>query len=135
MIRRSFLPDVAALILLGWVGLILFVEIPTLLGDDPFANPPRSVTSAILAAAHVAAAVGIVRRVAWGRRLGLWIGGLAMFGTAFVLVTSILSALAYLGPTAEALSAILIPLAMFTSYAVVVGLLWRARAEFPAPSP
>lgn len=106
-----------------------------MLGDDPFANPAVSVSGAIWAGAHVVAALGIVRRFSWGRRLGLWIGGLAMFGTGFVVVTWTLSALAYLGPTSEALSAILIPLAMFASYAVVVGLLWRARAEFPPPSP
>jgi hypothetical protein len=133
--RRSLLPDLAALILLGWVGLILFIQVPILLGDDPFANPAWSVTGAILAGAHVAAAVGIFRRLAWGRRLGLWIGGLAMFATAFVLVTWTVSALATIGPSAEALPAILIPAAMFASYAVVVGLLWRARPEFRPASP
>ncbi|RPH34659.1 MAG: hypothetical protein EHM90_05725 [Chloroflexi bacterium] len=135
MDRRSLLPDLAALILLGWVGLILFVQVPILLGDDPFANPAWSVTGAILAGAHLAAVVGIVRRMAWGRRLGLWIGGLAMFGTAVVLVTWTVNALATIGPSADALTAILIPAGMFASYAVVVGLLWRARPEFSPPNP
>lgn len=132
--RRSRLPDLAALILLGWVVLIVLVEVPLLLGDDPLANPAWSVTGAILAGAHVVAAVGVVRRMAWGRRLGLWIGGLAMLGTAFVLVTWTISALAAIGPSGEALSAILVPAAMFASYTVVVGILWRARPEFSAPT-
>jgi apolipoprotein N-acyltransferase len=83
----------------------------------------------------VSAAVGIVRRRAWGRRLGLWIGGLAMFGTALVLVTWTVNALATIGPSAEALAAILIPAGMFASYAVVVGLLWPARPEFTPRHP
>jgi hypothetical protein len=84
---RTVLPDVAALLLLAWAGLLAYVSVPTLLSDDPLWGGGVSVLGAALAAGHVVAAIGVLRRLGWSRRLGLIIGLIGLFGSLAVLVT------------------------------------------------
>jgi hypothetical protein len=129
--RRSLLTDLAAVLLLGWAGLIAYVSLPTVLSDDPLWDGGVSVLGVLLAVGHLAAAVGVERRAGWGRRLGLGMGGIGLFGSAAVLITII--------PGLERAEALIgrlpilvlaIPAGMVVSYAVVVVALYRARDEF-----
>jgi hypothetical protein len=127
---------VAALLLLAWAGLLAYVSVPTLLSDDPLWDGGVSPLGAVLAAAHVIAALGIFGRRGWGRRLGLIIGLIGLFGTSIVLLTLA----ANVGRASEFLPefsplVLGIPAGMVATYAVIVGLLRRARPEFSAPNP
>jgi hypothetical protein len=131
MALRSALIDVAAVLLLGWAGLLAYVSLPVLLGDDPLWDGGVSVLGALLSAAHLAAALGVVRRAAWGRRLGLVLGGIGLFGSAAVLITLIPGlerAEAIIGR--EPILVLAIPAGMVVSYGLIVVALYRARDEF-----
>jgi hypothetical protein len=127
--------EVPALLLVGWAGLLAYVSLPVVLSDDPLWDGGVSVLGALLAAGHLAAALGVVRRTAWGRRLGLTVGGIGLFGSAAVLVTLI--------PGLERAEALIgrlpilvlaIPAGMVVSYGLIVVVLYRARDEFsPVP--
>jgi hypothetical protein len=128
---RPALTDVAALLLLGWAGLLAYVSLPVLLSDDPLWDGGVSVLGALLAVAHLAAALGVVRRAAWGRRLGLVLGGIGLFGSAAVLITLIPGL-----ERAEAVTGrmpilvLAIPAGMVVAYGLIVFALYRARDEF-----
>jgi hypothetical protein len=133
--QRSPLTDLAAALLLAWAFLLAYVSLPVVLSDDPLWDGGVSVLGALLAAGHLAAALGVVRRTAWGRRLGLAVGGIGLFGSAAVLVTLI--------PGLERAEALIgrlpilvlaIPAGMVVSYGLIVVVLYRARDEFsPVP--
>lgn len=131
--ERSVLTDVAALLLLAWAGLIAYVSVPTLLSDDPLWDGGVSVLGAFLAGGHLVAAVGILRRIGWGRRLGLALGVIGLLGSGAVLLT-LAANLGNVPPVVgEApLTVLAIPAGMAATYAVVVVALLRAKAEFGA---
>ena len=131
MTARSTLIDVASVLLLGWAGLLAYVSLPTLLSDDPLWDDGVSVLGALLSAGHLAAALGVVRRAAGGRRLGLALGGIGLFGSAAVLITLIPGldrAEALIGQAPILVLAI--PAGMVVSYGLIVFALYRARDEF-----
>jgi hypothetical protein len=128
--RRAVLPDVAALLLLAWAGLLAYVSVLTLLSDDPLRDGGVSVLGATLAAGHVVAAVGVLRRLFWGRRLGLILGAVGLFGSLAVLVTLAASLTSSDLPEGSE-AVLLIPAGMALTYGLIVVLLYRARAEFP----
>jgi FtsH-binding integral membrane protein len=131
MRSRSLLPDVAGVILLAWAGLLGYVSVPTLLTDDPLWDGGVSVLGAVLAAAHVIAALGLFGRRGWGRRLGLIIGLIGLFGTAIVLLTLAANVGRVSGFLPDLSPLVLgIPAGMVAAYALIVGLLWRAGPEF-----
>lgn len=128
---RSLLTDVAAVLLLGWAGLLAYVSLPIVLSDDPLWDGGVSVLGALLAGGHLAAALGVVRRAASGRRLGLVVAGIGLFGSAAVLITLL--------PGLERAEAVIgrlpilvlaIPAGMVVSYGLVVVVLYRAQHEF-----
>ena len=128
---RSALTDVAAVLLLGWAGLLAYVSLPVVLSDDPMWDGGISVLGAMLAAGHAAAAFGVVRRAPWGRRLGLALGGIGLFGSGAVLITLIPG----LDRAQELIGrlpilVLAIPAGMVVSYALIVVALYRARDEF-----
>ena len=132
MERRSPLTDVAGLGLLAWGILLGYISVPTLLSHGPTWDGGISVIGAVLAAGHLAAAIGVTRRAAWGRRLGLAMGALGLFGSASVLITLTVSVISsgsqgirgFLGlPLA-------IPAAMVAAYALILVFLLRAGPEF-----
>jgi len=128
---RSALTDIAGLILVGWAVLLAYVSVPTLLSDDPFWDGGISVLGAVLAVGHAAAAFGVVRRAKWGRRLGLGMGGIGLFGSAAVLIT-LIPGLERAQELVGRLSILVlaIPAGMVVSYGVIVLALYRARDEF-----
>ena len=135
MRRRAWPVDLAAVLLVGWAGLLAYVSFPTLFSDDPVWDGGVSLLGAGLAVAHAAAAIGLVARAGWGRRLGLVIGGIGLFGTGAVLVTHALSLAsapgdAFIG-SAPAIMAI--PAGMLATYVIVFVILWRARDAFNPP--
>src|SRR5512132_436111 len=85
--HRSLLTDLAGLGLLAWAALLAYISVPTLLGPEPFWDGGISLLAASLAAAHLVAAVGITRRAAWARWLGLWMCAIGLFGSGMVLLT------------------------------------------------
>jgi hypothetical protein len=128
---RPALTAVAAVLLLGWAGLIGYVSVPTLLSDEPFWDGGVSLLGAGLAVGHLAAVVGVVRRATWGRRLGLAVGGIGLFGSGAVLITLIPG----LGRAQELIGrlpilVLAIPAGMVVSYALIVVALYRAGDEF-----
>ena len=132
MPRRSPLTDVAAVLLLGWAGLLAYVSLPDLLSDDPLWDGGVSVLGAVLAVGHLAAALGVVRRATWGRRLGLGMGGIGLFGSAVVLITLVPGlerVRGVIGSSPEMV--LLIPAGMVVTYALIVFALYQAREEFP----
>ncbi len=131
--RRTVLPDVAALLLLAWAGLLAYVSVPTLLSDDPLWDGGISVLGAVLAAAHVVAALGIFRRVGWARGLGLALGVIGLFGSVAVLLTLGASLFSSDLPD-EAPLVLIIPAGMAFAYGLIVVTLYRARAAFSAPT-
>lgn len=127
--------NLAALLLLGWAGLLAYVSLPVLLSDDPLWDGGVSVLGVLLAVAHLAAALGVLRRAGWSRRLGLAVAGLGLFGSAAVLITLI--------PGLERAEALIgrlpvlvlaIPAGMVVSYGMIVVALYRARDEFSQPA-
>ena len=131
MTARSALTDVAAVLLVGWAGLLAYVSLPVILSDDPLWDSGVSVLGVLLAVAHLAAALGVVRRAGWGRRLGLAVAGIGLFGSAAVLITLIPGL-----ERAEAITGrspilvVAIPAGMVVSYGLIVVALYRARDEF-----
>lgn len=87
MARRSPLTDLAGLGLLAWAVLLAYISIPTLFSADPSGDGRISLLAALLATAHVAAALGVTRRAAWGRSLGLALGAIGLLGSGVVLLT------------------------------------------------
>jgi hypothetical protein len=118
-------------LLLGWAGLLAYVSLPDLLSDDPLWDGGVSVLGAVLAVGHLAAALGVVRRATWGRRLGLALGGIGLFGSGAVLITLIPG----LDRAQELIGrlpilVLAIPAGMVVSYGLIVLALYRARDEF-----
>lgn len=131
MAARSALTDVAAVLLVGWAGLLAYVSLPVIFSDDPLWDSGVSVLGALLSVSHLVAALGVVRRAAWGRRLGLVLGGIGLFGSAAVLITLIPGlerAEALIGRSPILVLAI--PAGMVVAYGLIVAALYRAREEF-----
>ena len=129
MTGRAWHVDLAGGLLLGWAGLLAYVSVPTLLSDDPLWDAGVSVLGAVIAAGHLAAAIGVFVRRSWGRRLGLLVGGVGVFGTGLVLVTlasNLGSVPDYVPVTPLVLG---IPAAMFAAYLLPFVILWRSPAE------
>jgi hypothetical protein len=131
---RSPLTDLASLGLLGWAVLLGYVSVPWMLSRGLLWDGGISLLGAFLAAAHLAAALGVTRRAAWARRLGLWMAGVGLFGSAAVLLTlapGVLSdkGAAMLGGSSPLL-ALAIPAGMVLVYGLILVHLLRARDEF-----
>jgi hypothetical protein len=130
--HRSTLTDLAGLGLLAWAVLLAYISVPTLLSGDPLGDGGISVLAAALAAAHLVAAVGITRRAAWARRLGLWMGAIGVFGSGMVLLTLSASLLGRGLGSAGGFPGLplAIPAGMVLVYGLIVVILLRARNEF-----
>jgi hypothetical protein len=124
--RRSPLTDLAGLGLLAWAILLAYVSAPTLLSGDPLSDGGISLLGALLAAAHLAAALGVTRRVAWGRKLGLAMGAIGLFGSGVVLLTL---AASLMGRGFSGLP-LAVPAGMVVVYGLIVVALLRAQREF-----
>ena len=132
MPRRDLLTDAAGLLLLGWAGLLGYVSLSGWSLDDPI-EAFLIVVGVVLAGSHLVAGLGVFRRTAWARRLGMIVGGIGLVGTAVVAVTLIPG----LGRVEEVtgswtVAPLAIPLEMVATYAAIVWLLWRAPGEFSA---
>ncbi len=130
---RSPLTDLAGLGLLGWAVLLGYVSVPWILSRGLLWDGGISLVGAILAAAHLVAAIGVTRRAGWGRRLGLWMGGIGIFGSGAVLFTlapGILSSDAGAVIGSAPLLVLAIPAGMVLVYGLIVVILLRARNEF-----
>jgi hypothetical protein len=132
MQRRSWLTDLAGLGLLAWAVLLGYVSVPWILSRGLLWDGGISLLGAVLAAAHLVAALGVTRRAPWARRLGLWMAGVGLFGSGVVLLT--LGGSVF-GPAAPATGAspllvLAIPAGMVAVYALILILLLRARSEF-----
>jgi hypothetical protein len=135
MPRRSLLTDLAGVLLLGWAGLLAFVSLTGWSLGDPM-EAFLIVVGVVLAGGHLVAALGVFVRASWARRMGLIVGGIGLVGTSVVVITLVpgldrvrdVTGSWTIGPLA-------IPVAMAATYAVIVGLLWRAHSEFPTPGP
>ena len=100
------------------------------MSNEPFWDGGISTLGAALAAGHVAAAFRVVRRASWGRRLGLALGGVGLFGSAAVLITLIpdlQGAQELIGR--ELVLVLAIPAGKVLVYAMIVVALYRARAS------
>ena len=130
--HRSPLTDLAGLGLLAWAALLAYISVPTLLGPDPFWDGGISLLAASLATAHLVAAVGVTRRAAWARRLGLWMGAIGLFGSGMVLLTLAASLLGRGLSSAGGFPGLplAVPAGMVLIYGLIVVLLLRARNEF-----
>jgi hypothetical protein len=131
--RRSPWTDLAGLGLLGWAVLLGYVSIPLILSRGLLWDDGISLLGALLAAAHLVAAIGVTRRAAWARRLGLWMGGVGLFGSGAVLLTLAPGVLG--GDAAAVLGSapvlvLAIPAGMVLVYGFIVAALLRARDEF-----
>jgi hypothetical protein len=130
---RSPLTDLAGLGLLGWAVLLGYVSVPWMVSRGLLWDGGISLLGAILAAAHLVAAIGVTRRAGWGRRLGLWMGGIGLFGSGAVLLTlapGVLSGDAGAVLGSSPLLVLAIPAGMVLVYGLIVGILLRARGEF-----
>ena len=130
---RSPLTDLASLGLLAWAVLLGYVSIPWMLTRGPLWDGGISLLGAALAAAHLVAAIGVTRRAAWARRLGVWMSGIGLFGSGVVLVTIAPAALsddaaASLG--SMPLQVLAIPAGMVLVYGLILVILVRAGEEF-----
>lgn len=130
---RSPLTDLASLGLLGWAVLLGYVSVPVMLSRGLLWDGGISLLGAILAAMHLVAAIGVTRRAAWARLLGLWMAGIGLFGSGAVLLTlapGVMSddAAALLGRSPVLVLAI--PAGMVLVYGLIFVLLLRAREEF-----
>jgi hypothetical protein len=130
--RRSPWTDLAGLGLLGWAVLLGYVSIPLILSRGLLWDDGISVLGALLAAAHLVAAIGVTRRAAWARRLGLWMGGVGLFGSGAVLLTLAPGALSGDGPVPDGppLLLLAVPAGMVLVYGLILVILLRARDEF-----
>ena len=130
--QRSPLTDLAGLGLLAWAALLAYISVPTLLSAGPFGDGGISLLAALLAAAHLVAAVGITRRAAWARRLGLWMGAIGVFGSGIVLLTLGASLLGRGLGSAGGFPGLplAVPAGMVAFYGLIVLFLLRARNEF-----
>jgi hypothetical protein len=130
-VARAWHVDLAGILLIAWAGLIAYVSVPTLLGEDPLWDGGVSLLGALVATAHLIAALGVFTRQSWGRRLGLVVGGVGAVGTGLVLVTLAANVGSVPAPAGPASPLVLgIPAAMFATYLAVVLILWRARPAF-----
>lgn len=131
--RRSALTDLAGLALLGWAVLLGYVSVPWILSRGLLWDGGISLVGAALAAGNLVAAIGVTRRAGWGRRLGLWAGGIGLFGSGAVLLTL---APGILGGDVGAviggspLLVLAVPAGMVLVYGLIVAILIRARDEF-----
>jgi hypothetical protein len=130
---RSPLTDLAGLGLLGWAVLLGYVSVPWILSRGPLWDDGISLLGAGLAAGHLVAALGVTRRAGWGRRLGLWMAGIGLFGSGAVLLTLAPGVLggnsaAILGSSPLLLLAV--PAGMVLVYGLILVILVRARDEF-----
>ena len=101
------------------------------MSDDPLWDGGVSVLGALLAAGHVVAFIGVVRRLGWGRRLGLILGVIGLFGSVAVFVGLAFSLTSSDLP--DGASAVLvIPAGMAVTYGLIVVFLYRSRSEFAA---
>ena len=132
MDRRTVLPDVAALLLLAWAGLLAYVSVPTLLSDDPLWDGGVSVLGAVLAAGHVAAALGVLRRARWGRGLALGIAIVGMIGSASVFFGLAVGLARGRPEIIDEMYVVplLIPIGMIATYGVILVGVYRAKSEF-----
>ena len=103
------------------------------MSDDPLWDGGISVLGAVLAAAHVVAALGIFRRAGWARGLGLALGVIGLFGSLAVLAGLAASLLSSDLPD-EAPVVLIIPAGMAVTYGLIVVFLYRSRGEFTAPT-
>jgi hypothetical protein len=130
---RSPLTDLAGLGLLAWAVLLGYVSVPWMLSRGLLWDGGISLIGAVLAAAHLAAALAVMRRAGWGRRLGLWMGGVGLFGSGAVLLTlapGVLSGDAGAVLGSPPLLVLAIPAGMVLVYGLIVAILLRARGEF-----
>ena len=130
---RSPLTDLAGLGLLAWAVLLGYVSVPWIVSRGLLWDGGISLIGAILAAAHVAAAAGVMRRAGWGRRLGLWMAGVGLFGSGAVLLTlapGVLSGDAGAVLGSPPLLVLAIPAGMVLAYGLILVILLRARGEF-----
>jgi len=130
---RSPLTDLASLGLFAWAVLLGYVSIPWMVSRGLLWDGGISLLGAALAAGHLVAALGVMRRAAWGRRLGLWMGGIGLFGSGAVLLTL---APGVLGGDAGAIVGsppvlpLAVPAGMVLVYGLIFAILLRARGEF-----
>jgi len=129
---RSPLTDLAGLGLLAWAVLLGYVSVPWILSRGLLWDDGISLLGAVLAAAHLVAALGVTRRAGWARRLGLWMAGVGLFGSGVVLLTR---GGGRMGPAAPPIGAspavvLAIPAGMVVVYALIFILLLRAKGEF-----
>jgi hypothetical protein len=131
--RRSLRTDLAGLGLLGWAVLLGYVSVPLMLSRGLLWDGGISLLGALLAAAHLVAALGVARRAGWARRLGLWMGGLGLFGSGAVLLTllpGVLSGDAGAVLASPPLVLLAVPACMVLVYALIFFILLRAGTEF-----
>jgi hypothetical protein len=130
---RSPLTDLAGLGLLGWAILLGYVSVPFMLSRGILWDGGVSLIGAILAAGNLAAALGVMRRAALGRRLGLWMAGVGLFGSGAVLLTLAPGVLSGDAGTILGTSPLLllaVPAGMVLVYGLIFAILLRARGEF-----
>jgi hypothetical protein len=130
---RSPLTDLAGLGLLAWAVLLGYVSVPWMVSRGLLWDGGISLLGGVLAAANLVAAIGVARRAGWGRRLGLWIGGIGLFGSGAVLLTlapGVLSDDAGTILGALPLLVLAVPTGMVLAYGLIVVILLRARGEF-----
>jgi hypothetical protein len=130
--RRSPLTDLAGLGLLAWAILLAYVSVSPLLSGDLSSDGGISALGALLAAAHIAAAFGVMRREAWGRSLALAMGAIGLFGSGVVLLTL---AGSLVGRGVDSVGGfpglpLAVPAGMVIVYGLIVVILLRAGREF-----
>jgi hypothetical protein len=113
--------------------LLGYVSVPWMLSRGLLWDDGISLVGALLAAGNLVAALGVMRRAGWGRRLGLWMASVGLFGSGAVLVTlapGVVSgkAATILGSTPWQLLAV--PAGMVLVYGLILVILVRARDEF-----
>ena len=130
---RSPLTDLASLGLLAWAVLLGYVSVPWMLSRGLLWDDGISLLGAALAALHLVAALGVMRRAGWARRLGLWMGGIGLFGSGAVLLTlapGVLSGDAGAVLQSPPILVLAVPAGMLFVYGLIFILLLRARGEF-----
>ena len=131
--RRSLLLDGAGLGLLGWAVLLGYVSVPWLLSRGLLWDDGISLLGALLAAGNLGAALGVTRRAGWGRRLGLWMAGIGLFGSGAVLLTlapGVLSGDATASFRSTPVQLLAVPAGILLVYGLILVILLRARDEF-----